>query len=224
MEPKVCCVGRRGLQQAVSLSLAGCVGSARGCSDGAVRGRRSGHGFCNFIASVGTHSAGRGFNDWRAVKELPQALGKDFVKSNGPMAIPSNAAKCWGHSVSHLSRARLASRALSASASPSSSRRGRCAPCRPGWPRPCQSAPAETARSPPRAAAYQSWPLRGQSAMTPRKQFSTAGRPRQGQLPVATLSYIKANGHFIKANGRFIKADGRFIKGSFGGLQGQVRV
>ena len=73
-------------------------------------------------------------------------------------------------------------------------------------------------------------PSEVQSAMTPRKQFSTAGRPRQGQLPVATLSYeasglsIKANGHFIKANGRFIKAMAVLSRGAFGGLQGQVRV
>ena len=65
---------------ATSRQLAGCVGSARGCSDGAVWGHRSGHGFCNFIASVGIRSAGRGFNDF-----LSKSRQEGFrqVRSNG---------------------------------------------------------------------------------------------------------------------------------------------
>ena len=150
---------------ATSRQLAGCVGSARGCSDGAVRGHRSGHGFCNFIASVGIHSLKKppdgissspaqwqfhqtrlgaiahGFCNFTASAALgsiaqaaastisfqkatghwgPQrrprlqqfrcgragkAKAPERVKSNGPMAISSNAARArrsfhrerWGH-------------------------------------------------------------------------------------------------------------------------------
>ena len=56
----------------------------------------------------------------------------------------------------------MISRALSTSASPSSSRRGRIVRARlysvqTGWPKPCQSAPAETARSPSSGCRTGSW-------------------------------------------------------------------
>ena len=126
LEPKFCCVGRRGWQQAVSslAALAARAAAASGqlgaiaqgtasaislralgsipstissqkapgrdfvksgpmaISSNAARGHRSRllqfHGFCNFIASVGIHSAGRGFDDFlskssRALGSLAQA-------------------------------------------------------------------------------------------------------------------------------------------------------
>ena len=171
MEPKVCCVGRRGLQQAVSLSLAGCVGSARGCSDGAVRGRRSGHGFCNFIASVGIHSAGRGFNDFVA-----GALRKSFptgrILSSPMVQWLFHQTGALGLKGSEHQRVALlkSSRALYSAQTGLAQTMSKC-------PRRKQLIVRCAQR------LIKAGPSEVQSAMTPRKQFSTAGRPRQGQLP-----------------------------------------
>ena len=66
-----------------------------------------------------------------------------------------------GFSMTHMSGSKCAmiSRALSTRASPvegASSELG-CTLCRPGWPRPCQSAPAETACSPSSGCRTGSW-------------------------------------------------------------------
>ena len=48
---------RRGWRQAVVRLLAALEARAPGGSDGSVRGHRSGRGFCDFVTSVGGHSA-----------------------------------------------------------------------------------------------------------------------------------------------------------------------